>query len=756
MVDRGALVRRLLDPRRLTDAVWITFAGWTVICHSTVLLGGSLDDALIATTIVLALVAIGVAVRSRTLRVAAQQPAHAGGPEPHPRRFRRASGVVAVAGLTTWLAVFAGLPWQVVWGLGASLLAIAALLVLLEPAGRQQTAREPHVVFIWALALACAVITLCANRPDIDDSLYVCMAAAAADRPDAPLHAGDHLHGVDGVPVQYATYRVHTIEVLAGALARLTGVAAISWLHLVFSPLAAVLAVFALARVAWLVAPDRWQWITGVTVMILLYVGDAHAWYGNVAFVRLHQGKGIFATALVPVIIAAGIELARRPSRAGWVRLAGAQIAAVGTTATALWVAPVVAALAVVSASQRGRSRIRTVLIGLSTTVYPIVLAAAFWFGMHHPDAAVARAITGSPPPATSVTAVEPDADARQPNAADVEARLSRAVSYVLGDRRLPMAVLGLLLWGWWLSPERMVRRLHLVFAAFFAVVWVNPFLVRYLAGAVTGEGTFWRVVWTLPVPILGACALTFPVARLRRWGPALAVVVTVAALVGLRSAPVFDQHRGARLGAPGLKVPAEYRVAEALVGRVPSGSVVVAPNAVAPWVTTFHHHPYPVIARRQYLGALLPYVGDDEVFLRHQATVAVTKPGRSREVDFKLLELVDDRPVAGVVITTEGFNPGRIEAGLRARGYAAVWSNESYRIWVVAGDRTSTGTPPPKRRAVVSRQRIVEPIELETDPGTSPGRPVGRAEDRDVRQPDLDLDRVVLEVDAVPAGQPV
>ena len=61
---------------------------------------------------------------------------------------------------------------------------------------------------------------------------------------------------------------------------------------------------------------------------------------------RLHQGKAVLVTLLVPLVAAYGIELARRPSLASGLRLAAAQIAAVGASATGLWLAPAVAGLA--------------------------------------------------------------------------------------------------------------------------------------------------------------------------------------------------------------------------------------------------------------------------------------------------------------------------------------------------------------------------------------------------------------------------
>jgi hypothetical protein len=344
-----------------------------------------------------------------------------------------------------------------------------------------------------------------------------------------------------------------------------------------------------------------------------------------------------------------------------------------------------VAVLAIAAAIRLDRSGVRTLSLGVASVIYPAILASAFFFGMHDPENPVGRLITAAPPVEQSLAATPRSSpDPARSATFDVHRTTAKTIAYVLGTGRLPMAALGLLLWGWWCSPEREVRKFHLCFAAFFAAVWVNPFLIEIIVSSVTGGDTYWRVFWTLPLPMLGAFFLTSPVVRLRwRWGSVFTMVLVIVVLIGVRSAPVYGGPKGARFGPPTLKVPAEYAVARALVERVPPGSAVVAPRDVAAWVTTFHHHPFPVVVRRHYLHHIIDAVGGDETLLRLQATIAVTKPGRSRTIDARLLELVDDRSIAGIVIAIDGFKPGRLEKALRTRGYSAEWSDERYRIWV-------------------------------------------------------------------------
>ncbi|MGD8441479.1 MAG: DUF6077 domain-containing protein [Holophagae bacterium] len=682
------------DPDRLTDACCLVFAVWTVLCHAVVFVGGSLDVLLLVTAgsavaAGLAWLAWGSSRRS-TLQSRASPP-----PPPAPRSAFPVPtawwpGAAATLGGAVWIAAVAGAPWMIVWALSAAVLAAAALpLVLLTP-----TAEPPKTprrrLGIWLLAVACALLTLVAHRPDIDDSLYVCLGQGAADHPSAALLAHDHMHGIDGLRLLLPTYRAHSIELLAGGLARITGVPAIVWLHLVFAPLAAMVAVFAIGRVAALVAPRRWLAVTGATIAVLVIVGNAHAWYGNLAFVRLHQGKGILATAVVPLLIAYGIEFARRPGRWRWLRLTAAQIAAIGTTATAMWVAPLVAMLAVVGSVRLDRSGLRTLVLAAATTLYAVVLAVGFWFTMQSPDVVPEQAARIAASASADDTELHDEFD--EPRSVVPDELLERSATYVLGDRRLRLAVLGLLVWGWWLSPEPTVRRLHLVFASFTGLILVNPWLVDSIATSVTGRFTFWRIAWVVPVPLLAGLVLTAPLARVAgRRGAALSFAVTAAVLVAVTTQPVMSTGNGVRLGTPGLKVDEGWEVARALVERVPPGALVVAPPEVAPWIATFPHHPAPVIVRRQYLPLLTSALDSKEIRLRLHAELATRDPGRRPRADRHLLELVDREPVAGVVVAAPSAELHDLERGLIERGFTAVWSPSGYRIWVRRAVQTSS-----------------------------------------------------------------
>jgi hypothetical protein len=53
----------------------------------------------------------------------------------------------------------------------------------------------------------------------------------------------------------------------------------------------------------------------------------------------------------------------------------------------------------------------------------------------------------------------------------------------------------------------------------------------------------------------------------------------------------------------------------------VPPGAPVLAPEYIAAWVPTFHHHAYPLVAREAYLRKFLDVLGRSEVRQRRVMT---------------------------------------------------------------------------------------------------------------------------------------
>lgn len=673
---------RRTDPDRALDAAAAGFAAWTAACHFVVLAGGGLDHLLLVAAAGAA-VAVAVGCRRRTRpprRASAASPA---APRTTPTAVALAASAAGIAApLLLWLErPLAG------WAVAVGAAGLAAAVALRDrPPTTVPPAGAPWLV--WLLAAAAAGITSSAVRPDVDDALYLNLAVAAVDHPDAPLLAEDRMHGVGGVPLHPPTYRLHTLELLTAAAARLTGSAVIVWAHLVLPPVAAVLAVLAWARLARILAPRRWRSVLIALLAILVVVGNTHAWYANVGFVRLHQGKCVFATVGVPLLLAAAARLAAGCTRRRIARLAAAVVGGVGLTGSALWVAPALVSVGLVAGGLPRRGGLRPAVAATGVLLYPAVLGATMLAAMHAPSSAVGELGLG---PAVA------DADVREytarPRGDSREWRLAPmrfAVSYVLGEGALP-AVVALTVAGlWWLSAETAARRLHAAAALVFLAVLFNPFLSLWMTDHVTGRPTYWRVFWVLPVPLLLALAVTAPSVRLGRRGPLLSAAATALLLAAVTRVPLLSPANSVELAPLSLKVPAtEYPVARTVVRRTPAGAFVIAPRDVAAWIPTFHHHPHPLVVRRTFFAMLERAVDREDARLRSWASAAVEAPRLEPEVLAAFADALVRFEVATVVLPTANPNLPRLERALTSSGFERTLGLHGYTLWEPAESAT-------------------------------------------------------------------
>jgi hypothetical protein len=196
---------------------------------------------------------------------------------------------------------------------------------------------------LWLLAAAAVVLTLVSHRPDVDDAFYMNAAVSTADAPGQALLSLDGMHGIAGLPLYLPVYRVHSFELLNGALSYLTGIPVIYCFHWLSAAAAALLAPLAWATLFRILTPRQWLASVVTLAVVLIAAGETHRWYGNFAFVRLWQGKAVFLTVgrTADLRVRAALRRASQPARLAM--LAAAQIAAVGCTSSALWAAPVAA-----------------------------------------------------------------------------------------------------------------------------------------------------------------------------------------------------------------------------------------------------------------------------------------------------------------------------------------------------------------------------------------------------------------------------
>jgi len=512
------------------------------------------------------------------------------------------------------------------------------------------------------LCISCALVTLVAQRPNPDDAIYVHIAVAGADHPEAPLLARDTLHGLPARSPIFDFYRAQSCELLQGALSLLTQVAAIDVAHLVLPVLWALLVPLAYARVFRLLIPGRWFWAVLVAVSFLLTVGDTERGFGSFGFVRLHQGKAAFLSAGVPLLMAHALEFALAPGAGRWIRLAAAQIAAVGLTSSALWLAPAISGISLLAATI-GRPRgLRTLLYGCASSAYPVVLGLLL---RRTVDESLLRF--------------------RQRH----EELFSSALFDVLGSGPSALLVLFALLGSWGLASSPLIRRVVVVFTlSFLALAW-NPFSADWLAVHVTGLSTYWRVFWLLPVPLLVAVALTAPLESSRgpRWTRGLLSALLAAGflLLGPRI-QTLSAKNDVRLAWPARKVPRPaFAAAVALVAETRAGAFTLAPVDVAPWIPTLHGHPVPLVVRPLYLRLLGGSLDEDEIEQRQRLALIVSAGSRTANrstVESGMRTAIEFYGLQSVCLEQGAQCAVEVRRALRSAGFELVRTTPGFEIW--------------------------------------------------------------------------
>jgi hypothetical protein len=178
-----------------------------------------------------------------------------------------------------------------------------------------------------------------------------------------------------------------------------------------------------------------------------------------------------------------------------------------------------------------------------------------------------------------------------------------------------------------------------------------------------------------IPLPFLLTWLLTLPLG-LRPVASRLGGLLFVGGLLGFAAAncpySTLAKANGVRLGWPTLKVvQPEYRLARAMAARVHSPGFVAAPELVAWQLVTLKAHPYVLVARALYAGALAATVGPDETQARIAIRDYVSGLRRPPHARRQLSRGLRRFPIRGVA--TPVGNPwlGEIEQTLGEAGFS-------------------------------------------------------------------------------------
>lgn len=659
---------------RIGDRLVEAFAVWTLAANLVVLGGGSLR--LLIWVGAAALVTLVVAWRIVS-RVLARQPRSERSSETQQVPPARDAGSDAAWRIGVGLTALAVALWWwardgtalAVWWTGL-VLSVGIALRELALAQRWAPAAPPSRANgrLFALGLVCALVVLFVHRPNTDDAVYVHIAVAAADHPASALFATDTLHGLPTPSPILDLYRAQSFELMQGALALLTRIPAIEIAHLYLPVLLGFFLPYAHARLLRWLVPGRWFWAVLLAVIFLLTVGDTIRNYSSHGLVRLVQGKTVFLSLAVPLLFAHGLEFARAPGAGRWLRLAATQVACVGLTSSAFWLAPAITGTALVAACA-GRPRgVRTLLLGVASSGYLVVLGLLLLRGV---DAAL-----------LSFEVQEGELHAV-------------ALASVLGKGPTGVFSLFCLLGGAWaLADSALLRRLCAALGlGFFGVFW-NPFLCRWLAEHVTGASTYWRVLWLLPLPILAACVLTAPLAwRARAIGAFTSAALAAALFLAGPRIQALSRENEAWIGRPSLKVPPDAYAAAALLSKNSRpGAFTLAPYDVCPWITTVHGHPVPLMVRPLYFKLMQGALAPEEIERRKELELIVSAnaPGTPPRpgVAANLRAAVRDYPLESVCLDRRAASAEQARRALEDEGFAVVERTGPFEIWHARGKR--------------------------------------------------------------------
>jgi Family of unknown function (DUF6077) len=521
-----------------------------------------------------------------------------------------------------------------------------------------------HLTF--ALAVIIAVFAACLfNRPDADDSLYINMAVSVLDNPHSPIFATDTLQGIPGAYL-LPTYRAHSYELLAALVTKTFHAGEpIKVLHLVFDPLFSLFSVLAAALCLQKLLPKWWGWACLVLTLEYLTLRGTHTMYGNFAYVRMFQGKSIFITAIIPLIVVYAADFFARPRAATWFLLLAAQICAVGFTANSLYAAPLAAGLTLVACWSPSLPAIRRLGLGLLASFYPVMIGLMI------------RAIVVK--------------DGLLFENFQQFIPIDEATNLVLGNGVTLWLWLTALTCTWCLIRDIATRQWVLGFCLAFMLICMNPFLDEYWGTYVTAKYLTWRLFWAVPLPIFFSIFIIQGFANGTKWPPGrshiLGLVTLTLLVILVLGKPWIDPNpvdpAELRLG---LKVPQpQYSVAKRLSEIAGAENLVVAPEDVSTWVPTFRGHAYPLVARFHYSEALLSvFAGEIDVKqVQERLVLSLYVNGSSennQQAETLLQEWVAAKKLSAIAVL-ENF--GQIHELSKILGHAG-WVPEKYLGYLI------------------------------------------------------------------------
>ena len=428
--------------------------------------------------------------------------------------------------------------------------------------------------FAWVIGAGMAVVASATLRPQSDDTNYLNLSTWIAERGTLPTR--DTIYS-DQV---FATKPLGSAwESMWGVFANVTGISAPTLLYVIAVPVLTILSIFALDRGMRSMHVRHTNFALLIVSLFLLLDGKNIFSFGVFHGPRIWQGKSFFVSAVIPLLIGAGIVWARSGRRNDLVRFLLIGLGAAGLTTTATMLVPmIVLVIAAVVGYQRGIKDAGWTLLAM---LPPLYVGLAFR-GSYEDEQALgdwAGNVLAFAQPAKLVSGIS---------------QLSDPNEFVRWMSRPPLhaALFALVMcWGFIGAESRTARRVIAGLSVMWAIVYLPPVLA--LIEKFTGvQAISWRFWWLLPIPMLvGAAASAVATGLIRitsvnkhRTLSLVLALGVLLALIVIPGKPVWNSSLGqvngqsARLmWPPGWKVFGGYQEAKEILDQIAQDGDTVA-----------------------------------------------------------------------------------------------------------------------------------------------------------------------------------
>lgn len=588
--------------------------------------------------------------------------------------------------------------------------------------------------FTNIVACLCAVAALTIHRPDLDDCFHLSAALSAKLHIFEPAGVLPQL--MFEAPDWYwlpANWRFQALEPLVGVLAALVGLEPIYLFHLLVSALGAALVVIAFSKLYKILAPQFSDWLLLATVVVFFSCGASNVSFGNFGgFVRLHQGKGIFLTALLPLLAAYTLRFSITPNYRNFCWLFIAQVASIGLSSTALFLAPLTVGITALSQIQINKQSFRTLIICSLSTLYVGI--------------AILLISTTSADPVGHISSLD-----RWDNLVELPLY---SFQRVVGIEWLNYLSFASCLLAWLTTRELLTRRFLLFTSVLNWLLFLNPVSVKLVAGTLIPVRVYYRIIFLLHIPVQLAFVLCAPPTlwakneklfsasfligyiilvylavsdRLHRHAIALNIHhellwFSVLLLVGVTTLAFANTLRRKEIAAtvaytllitlmfssfhtaipekvvvhprnttngatlevkfPTLKVHEEnFEIAKYISEIAQENSAILAPEVISAWIPTISPKALPLLARYEHFIIAKPFLDEQELSTRLELKKLTIGKSNTPTPSKTLRAGLRKYPISIVCFEKAALTKS-LRNALRKSGFTIVRTTYSYVIW--------------------------------------------------------------------------